>query len=148
MRRGKLMALEWEDIDVGAGVVTVRNKAFHPTKFRKSRVLALVPAAVELLESLGNGRRAGLVFQTKHGRPMKNNLNRLFSQIVKKVGIHSCTLHDLRMCMEIKDSIVVTSGRDVSYGCHSEPRYCGTSMRTIFIRSQATQLISRRDARR
>lgn len=32
----------------------------------------------------------------KHGTPMRNNLNRMFSQIVAKAGIPRCTLHDLR----------------------------------------------------
>jgi integrase len=96
MRRGELTALEWADVDLAAGVVMVRNKAFHPTKSRKTRMLALVPVAVEFLSVLSNDHRVGFVFQTRQGRPMRNNLNRQFGRIVAKAGIPHCTLHDLR----------------------------------------------------
>lgn len=96
MRRGEMVALEWGDLDLPAGIVVVRNKQSHPTKSRKNRTLVLVPAAVELLKKLRDGYQVGPVFRTRHGTLLKNNLDRQFRRIVKRAGIPSCTLHDLR----------------------------------------------------
>ncbi len=56
MRRGELLALRWEDVDLEAGTVWVRNTESHLTKSRKNRVLGLLPEAAALLGQL---RRKG-----------------------------------------------------------------------------------------
>lgn len=52
LRRGELCYLEWEDLDLEAGLMLVRNKAEHRTKSARNRAVALVPGAVELLRLL------------------------------------------------------------------------------------------------
>lgn len=49
LRRGELCHLEWDDLDLEGGLLLLRNKAEHRTKSARNRMLALVPAAVELL---------------------------------------------------------------------------------------------------
>ena len=96
MRRGELSALEWSDLDLENGVVTVRNKKAHFTKSRKVRKLALPPAAVEMLEALRSRTFGDIVFQTSLGTPMVNHVNDQFKTIVEDAGIPHCTIHDLR----------------------------------------------------
>jgi len=94
MRRGELLALRWEDVDLDTGTVWVRNRHEHPTKSRKSRVLCLIPEVCDLLRQLS--RNADFVFATRDGRPLANNVWRDFQEIVKKAGIRHCSIHDLR----------------------------------------------------
>jgi hypothetical protein len=89
MRRGELLALRWEDVDFEGRAVHVRNTADHPTKARKNRVLALLPQAAELMGRLA--RRGELVFTTRDGMSMVNNVQRDFYAIVKNAGIKRCT---------------------------------------------------------
>ena len=96
MRRGELCHLEWDDVDLASGVVTVQNKASWQTKSRKIRRLTLTPIAVRLLEELRLSPKGSTVFQTRDGKPMVNNLSKSFGAIVKKAGIKHCTMHDLR----------------------------------------------------
>lgn len=96
MRRGELSALEWEDVDLEGSVLVVRNKTSHLTKSRKTRRLALAPAAVSLLERLKATSFGSHVFQTRLATAMLNNLSRDFARIVRRAGIPYCTLHDLR----------------------------------------------------
>ena len=94
MRRGELLALRWEDVDMEAGSVWVRNTESHLTKSRRNRLLGLVPEAGALLKQLP--RRGELIFQTAGGESMANNVQRDFMAIVRRSGIKRCTLHDLR----------------------------------------------------
>lgn len=94
MRRGEMLALRWEDMDLRTQTVWVRNKPGHLTKSRRNRVLALVPEVCELLMQLP--RSGELIFYTRDGKRWRNNLQRDFACIVKKAGIKACTIHDLR----------------------------------------------------
>ena len=67
MRRGELVALEWQDINFESGVIIVRNEPFHATKSRKVRRLTLGPAAAELLRELEKDTSGSMVFQTPIG---------------------------------------------------------------------------------
>ncbi|MCP3885401.1 MAG: tyrosine-type recombinase/integrase, partial [Propionibacteriaceae bacterium] len=94
LRRGELLALRWQDVDINTMTVHVRNTADHSTKSGKERAVALQSAVVPLLQRLG--RRGALVFHTATGTSMANNIERGFNAIVKRAGIKRCTMHDLR----------------------------------------------------
>jgi integrase len=94
LRRGELLALRWQDVDVSSMTVHVRNTADHCTKSGKERAVALQSAVVPLLQRLD--RRGALLFHTATGTSMANNVERGFNAIVKNSGIDRCTMHDLR----------------------------------------------------
>ena len=96
MRLGELTHLEWDEVDLAAGVVTVQNKAGWQTKSRRVRQLALTEQAVRILEELRRTAKGPTVFETRDGKPLANNIQRRFQAIVKKAGIKHCTMHDLR----------------------------------------------------
>jgi integrase len=96
MRLGELTHLEWEDIDLAGGMLTVQNKAEWQTKSRRIRRLSLTEQAVRMLEELRLGAKGPMVFETRDGRPLANNIQRQFQAAVRKAGIKHCTLHDLR----------------------------------------------------
>ena len=96
MRYGELRYLEWGDVDFEAGLVHVRCKEQHRTKSARNRVIALVPAVVEMLTRLRPSEPAGYVFRTEAGTQIGNNVLRTFRGIVKRAGIEHCTVHDLR----------------------------------------------------
>lgn len=96
LRRGELCHLEWDDADLGAGLLYVRNKAEHLTKSGKNRVLALVPTAVDMLRRLKAGVQGRWVFETEDGTPLGDNLLRSFKEIVERAEIRKCNVHDLR----------------------------------------------------
>jgi integrase len=96
LRRGELCYLEWGDLNLSAGLLQVRNKTEHRTKSGKNRVVALVPAAVDMLTRLRLSMPGRWVFETENGTLPGNNVLRTFLGIVKRAGIGECTIHDLR----------------------------------------------------
>ena len=96
LRRGELCHLEWDDLDLEAGILKVRNKVDHRTKSGRNRVVALVPVAVELLRKLRRTEFGSWVFQGPDGGKLGNNVLRTFHGIIKRAGITWCTIHDLR----------------------------------------------------
>jgi len=92
MRVGELTHLEWDDLDLGGGAVTVQNKAGWQTKSRRVRRLALTEQAVRMLEELRLGAKGPTVFETRDGKPLANNVQRQFQAIVKESGDQA--LHD------------------------------------------------------
>ena len=49
MRRGELLALRWDDVDLAGETVRVRNTASQLSKSRKNRALPLLPEVADLL---------------------------------------------------------------------------------------------------
>lgn len=96
MRKGEIVHLAWDDVDLDGGLSHVRCKADHRTKSGRNRVLALVPAEVNLLRRLKLSQRGDYVFVNGAGTQMVNNLSREFGRVVAKAGIPRSTLHDLR----------------------------------------------------
>ena len=94
MRLGEMLALCWDEVDLKACTIAVRNTAEHSTKSRRNRVLVLLPSVRNLLLRLD--RRGQMVFHTKEGDRWRNNVQRDFRHIVERSGIKRCTLHDLR----------------------------------------------------
>jgi integrase len=96
MRLGELSHLEWDDVDLEHGVVTIENKQGWQTKSRKIRKLALVPAMASMLRQLERETNARHVFSTCDGDRMRYNVHRAFRCLLRKAGIQHCSVHDLR----------------------------------------------------
>ncbi len=119
IRQGELLALRWQDVDVGNAVVSVRRTltrsggkvAFGEPKTKKSRrSICLTPQAVEALkahlerqlqdiEILGDRYQdQGLVFTTDTGAPINpsNLRQRSFAPLLRRAGLPHMRFHDLR----------------------------------------------------
>lgn len=120
LRRGELLGLRWQDVDLHAGVLTVRQALQRvggelvivaPKTQRSARRVALPDECVRALraqraQQLADKRAAGqnwkgtgqgLVFTTKNGTPIEpRNLNRSFEALCARAGVRRVRFHDLR----------------------------------------------------
>ena len=88
MRRGELLDLQWEQVDLQTGTITVRH-----SKNGRVRHVPLNKTAQEALSELP-GPHAGHVFLYR-GLPIQD-VKTAFLKAVKRAGIPRCRFHDLR----------------------------------------------------
>jgi integrase len=118
MRRGEVLGLRWQDIDLGRSVLHIRQQVqrvqgelhIGPVKTRAGSrdlpVLGLARIALAARHdhqeadraNLGSGwADSGLIFTTRTGRPVEpRNLGRSFARICDGHGIRKIRLHALR----------------------------------------------------
>ena len=119
LRKGELLALRWDDVDLEGGVVHVRQNVqrlpeiglvFGPPKSNKSRRTIPLPAASakvlrtnranQAAEALALGPawvESGLVFTSAVGTVIEpRNLNRFLDELIAKAGVRRIRFHDLR----------------------------------------------------
>ena len=118
LRRGELLGLRWEDVDLERGTLQVRRQltrtkaglAFTSPKRGKSRSVRLTQSAIKALRSHrkrqleeklrlpGLWQDFGLVFPTRVGTPMDadNLVSRSFEPLLKRAGLPRVRFHDLR----------------------------------------------------
>ncbi|MGW0086563.1 tyrosine-type recombinase/integrase [Streptomyces sp. NPDC003393] len=119
LRKGELLGLHWEDLDLNSGTASIRRSLQRtrtgglthlPTKTRASeRRIALPTECVHSLKE-HSGRQdkeretagpdwsdSGLVFTTSTGRPLDPaNLTRRFRSFLDRAGLRRIRFHDLR----------------------------------------------------
>ena len=110
MRRGELVNLRWESVNLAGGVLGVVNlpEAEELTKSRRNRALPMHPDVVAALgqalqaapKKIENGQAVPawpyVLAWLDGGRIKRDWLTRHFDLLVKKAGIAHATLHDLR----------------------------------------------------
>lgn len=119
LRRGELLALAWDDVDLDAGILRVRRTVqrfrgqglvFGPGKSSRSRRSIPLPESSRVallshrdrqeLERLAVGeswQASGLVFTTSVGTVVEpRNPSRTFEQLVQRSGVRRVRFHDLR----------------------------------------------------
>lgn len=126
MRQGELLGLRWQDVDLDAGTVQVRQSLHRvksgeekgklvplPPKNGRSRAIELTSTAVDALRRRhetqtsqgivrrGEGKRwsdSGYVFTTRYGEPIEatNLVRRSFKRLLVKAGLPHVRFHDLR----------------------------------------------------
>lgn len=118
MRRGELLGLRWDDIDLQERTVSIRqsrtsvNYSVHtdsPKTERGTRVISLDPETTaslrahhrrQLEERMAWGPKwadSGLVFVREDGSPVHpQRLSQWFAQAVRKAGLPQIRLHDVR----------------------------------------------------
>jgi integrase len=117
LRRGEILALRWQDVDFGAGILSVRRSLeetksglkFKDTKGKRSRVVDVPPILADALEVHRKAqeerrRQFGpdwqdndLVFPREDGRPWKpDNFTSLYFDWIAKAGLKGIRFHDLR----------------------------------------------------
>ncbi|WP_338898142.1 site-specific integrase [Streptomyces sp. TG1A-60] len=119
LRKGELLGLHWEDLDLGSGTAAIRRTLQRtsagglttlPTKTRASERRIALPA--RCLQSLKHHHEQqqheceaagttwqhnGHVFTTPQGRPIDpTNLTRTFTTLLRKAGLRRIRFHDLR----------------------------------------------------
>jgi integrase len=105
LRRGELLALRWEDVDLGAGVIHVERSwdakegAVGP-KSRAGRRTVPIPAVLRdyLVEhKLRSGRHVGLVFGRSYAEPFTpSNVRRRSNAAWVRAGLEPIGLHECR----------------------------------------------------
>ena len=117
MRRGEVLGLRWEDVDLEAGRLSVRRALIpngatvvvsEPKTARGRRSVALDPETVEVLKSQAarqledqatakSWTDSGLVFTKENGEAWHPEVvSRFFRQAVKRSRLPRIRLHDLR----------------------------------------------------
>jgi integrase len=138
-RRGELLALRWDDVDLDAGTISIRRAMTEvggeiiegePKTRSGKRTIAIDPATVAALrthhkaqvaERLAAGPRwqeKGLVFSAETGGwLMPNKVSSAFIAAVKRSGLPTLSLHGLRhsfatiALVERKQPVTVVSSR-------------------------------------
>jgi integrase len=119
LRRGEILALRWQDVDIDGGVLHVQQTVQRlpgggflfrqPKTARSRRAVALSPGTVRRLRQLchqqlehrlalgADYQDHGLVFATPVGTPIDpSNLRRAWLAILQKAGLEHLRFHDLR----------------------------------------------------
>ena len=119
MRRGELLALRWQDIDLQNKAISVNNTVIRiageglvlsePKTPHSRRLVTLPPSAVALLSGLKAKRKekmedaktewkeSSLIFPNAEGGPTDpDTITHAFRKAVKKLGLSNTRFHDLR----------------------------------------------------
>lgn len=101
MRRGELVNLRWESIDLSASTVKVESTRTFKTKWKKERIIPLNKTMNSLLKrrlDVCGFKASGLVFLTRKGLPYNGEfVGKKFKQAVQAAGVNpKVHLHSLR----------------------------------------------------
>jgi len=89
MRRGEILELKWDDVNMKQGFINVRD-----SKNSESRDIPINDVLMETLESVKNTTNAIYVLE-RNGDPIKS-FKKGFYSALRRSGIKKCRFHDLR----------------------------------------------------
>jgi integrase len=116
LRRGELLALRWEDVDLPAGVIRVERswdakEGVVPPKSRAARRTVPIAAALrdQLVEhKLRSGRRVGLALGTSYTQPFTpSNVRKRANATWLRAGLDPIGLHE---CRHTFASLMIAAG--------------------------------------
>ena len=106
LRRGELLGLKWEDIDMQQGIIRVRRQIARidgkiveaPLKTKNSyRTVTISPQAVEVLKAQKAKTNDQYVFPSPNGGPISpDSVNNMLKRVLERAGIPKVRFHDLR----------------------------------------------------
>ena len=106
LRRGELLGLKWEDIDLQNGIIHVRRQVARvdgevkelPLKTKNSyRNISISQDAVAMLTEMEAHRSSDYVFPSSSGGPISpDSVNNMLHRVLKRAGLPSIRFHDLR----------------------------------------------------
>ena len=106
LRRGELLGLKWEDVDLQNGVIHVRRQVARvdgevkelPLKTKNSyRNISISQDAVAMLTEMAAHRSSDYVFPSSTGGPISpDSVNNMLHRVLKRAGLPSIRFHDLR----------------------------------------------------
>jgi integrase len=102
-RRGEVLGLEWQDIDLDHGIW---NRPPHKSKDRKRKRVPFSNEALVLLRSMKENAEGDFLFPTSTGRHLQD-INRPWRWLRQEVGLPDLRIHDLRHSFA---SVLVSSG--------------------------------------
>ncbi len=91
MRRGEILNLRWEQIDLNHYFILLDNKTKNGTR----REIPINTTLEELFKNLPRGLESNYVFVNKEGNPYRD-IKRSFGTALKKAGICDFRFHDCR----------------------------------------------------
>ncbi len=106
LRRGELLGLKWEDIDMQQGVIRVRRQVSRidgkiveaPLKTKNSyRAVTISPQAVEVLKAQKAKTNDEYAFPSPNGGPISpDSVNNMLHRVLDRAGIPRVRFHDMR----------------------------------------------------
>lgn len=106
LRRGELLGLKWEDVDLQNGIIHVRRQVARvdgevkelPLKTKNSyRNISISQDAVAMLTEMEAHRSSDYVFPSSTGGPISpDSVNNMLHRVLKRAGLPSIRFHDLR----------------------------------------------------
>ena len=106
LRRGELLGLKWEDIDLRQGIIRVRRQVARingeiteaPLKTKNSyRAVSIGPDAVEILKEQKKKTTDDYVFPSPNGGPISpDSVIHMLHRVLKRAGLPKVRFHDLR----------------------------------------------------
>ncbi len=106
LRRGELLGLKWEDIDMKQGIIRVRRQVSRidgkiveaPLKTKNSyRAVTISPQAVEVLKAQKEKANDKYVFPSPNGGPISpDSVNNMLHRVLDRAGIPRVRFHDIR----------------------------------------------------
>lgn len=106
LRRGELLGLKWEDIDLQNGIIHMRRQVARvdgevkeiPLKTKNSyRNISISSDAVAMLTEMEAHRVSDYVFPSSTGGPISpDSVNNMLHRVLKRAGLPSIRFHDLR----------------------------------------------------
>ena len=106
LRRGELLGLKWEDVDLQNGIIHVRRQVARvdgevkelPLKTKNSyRNISISRDAVAMLTEMEAHRSSDYVFPSSTGGPISpDSVNNMLHRVLKRAGLPSIRFHDLR----------------------------------------------------
>ena len=97
MRKGEILGLTWERIDLQSDLGFRAKATLYETKSGEPRGVPLNTAAVAALSTLQSDpeKRCGNIFRASNGSN-RSTMRTAFENAVKRAGIAHCRFHDLR----------------------------------------------------
>jgi integrase len=93
IRRGECFSIEWSDVDLDRGILTIRAEI---SKSNKARHIPLNATAIETLRTWrGRASKDGYVFSSRTGKRM-DNVTAAWTGLLKEAKIENFRWHDLR----------------------------------------------------
>ena len=106
LRRGELLGLKWEDIDLANGVIHVRRQIARingdvveaPLKTKNSyRTLSIGPDAIAIIKTQGRNPSSDYVFPSPSGGPISpDSVLHMLHRVLERAGLPKVRFHDLR----------------------------------------------------
>ncbi len=106
LRRGELLGLKWEDIDMKQGIIRVRRQVARidgkiveaPLKTKNSyRTVTISQQAIEVLKQQKAKTNDQYVFPSPNGGPISpDSVNNMLKRVLERAGIPKVRFHDLR----------------------------------------------------
>jgi integrase len=127
IRQSEALGLQWQDVDLRAGVLRVRRQLdrtgnlVEPKTAAAKREIPLPPFLVRMLQqhkeqafSQGRARPSDFVFSSKAGTPLghRNIVRRGLDKALERSGLPRLSWHDLR---HVAASALIAEGASVAY---------------------------------